>query len=115
MATGSYSMNVNTGKKTIDMTVSGSFTPEKAQEFINEYQSKTSAIKADEFILQFDCRDLNLVTQEMIPDLKNCFRLYHSSGFKKIVIEIKKSAVLKMQLSRLARNTGLSNVEVIEN
>jgi len=114
MATGTYSMSVMAVQKTVEMTVSGSFTPEKAQEFIADYQSQIGKIKADEFVLKFDCRDLAVVTQDMIPDLESCFALYKSSGFKMVEVGIKKSAVLKMQLSRLARKQGLTNFEVQE-
>jgi len=50
----------------------------------------------------------------MVPELESCYRLYKESGFQRVIFEIKKSPVLKMQLSRLARNTGLTDVEVIE-
>ncbi|WML42646.1 hypothetical protein [Neobacillus sp. PS3-40] len=111
---GYYSIKVNPSTKTIDMVVSGTFTPEKALQFVNDYQSKVGTIKAGEFILKCDCRELDVVTQDMIPDLENCYRLYQSSGFNKVVIEIKKSPVIKMQLSRIGRNTGLTNLEFVE-
>ncbi|PLS19286.1 hypothetical protein CVD28_02415 [Bacillus sp. M6-12] len=115
MATvGTYTMNVNRVGKTIDMTVSGTFTPEKAQAFIKDYQAKVGSIKADEFVLKFDCRDLEIVTQEMIPNLENCFKMYMASGFKKVEVGIQKKPIIKMQLSRLARNVGLTNLEVLE-
>ena len=114
MAEGIYTMNVNVVEKTIDMTVSGTFTPEKAKQFINDYQQKVSSINASEFILEFDCRDLDVVTKEMIPDLENCLTLYKSSGFKKVEVGIKKSAIISMQLKRLANNVGLTTFEVIQ-
>ncbi|MFT4416398.1 hypothetical protein ACLM5H_21265 [Fredinandcohnia humi] len=114
MAEGSYTMNVNLEKKTVDMTVSGTFTPEKAQQFINDYQHKLSSINASEFVLEFDCRDLDVVTQEMIPNLENCLALYKSTGFKKVEVGIRKSAIISMQLKRLARNVGLTTFEVVQ-
>ncbi|MEH7237974.1 hypothetical protein [Bacillus sp. JJ1562] len=114
MAEGTYTMNVNHDKKTVDMTVSGTFTPEKAQQFINDYQSKISSINASEFILEFDCRDLDVVTQEMIPNLENCLTLYKSSGFKKVEVGIRNKPIISMQLKRLARNVGLTSFEVVQ-
>lgn len=73
-----------------------------------------SQIKADEFTLKFDCRDLEVVTQEMVPSLMNCLQMYKETGFKKVEVGIKKSPVIKMQLSRLGRNAGLTNLEVAE-
>lgn len=114
MADGTYTMKVNVEKKTIEMTVSGTFTPEKAQQFIDDYQKKVSSINANEFVLEFDCRDLNVVTQQMIPTLESCLELYKSSGFKKVEVGISKSAIISMQLNRLAKNVGLDNFEVIQ-
>ncbi|RDW16186.1 hypothetical protein [Oceanobacillus chungangensis] len=111
---GSYTMKVNQGNKTIDMTVSGSFTPEKAEEFVADYKRIVAGVKANEYTLKFDCRDLNVVTQEMIPPLEFCMKLYKESGFEKVEVGIKKSAIIKMQLNRIARSAGLTNFEVAE-
>ena len=111
---GYYSIKVNTIGKVVDMVVSGTFTPEKAQQFINDYQNRIGAITAENFTLKFDCTDLDVVTQDMIPDLEQCYQLYKSSGFKKVIFEIKKNPIIKMQLSRIARKVGLSNAEVVE-
>lgn len=112
--TGSFTMKVNQAEKTIDMTVSGTFTPEKAQEFVKEYQQTLSAIKPEEFVLQFDCRDLSVVSQDLAPNLENVMRMYKESGFKKVLVGIQKKPIIKLQLNRLARNAGLDNFEVLE-
>ena len=115
MAEGKYTMNVNRVKKSIDMTVSGTFTSEQASKFIADYNSKLNGINANEYVLNFDCRDLNLVTQDMIPSLEACLQMYNKTGFNKVVVGIKKgSPILKMQLSRLARNNGLKNLSIEE-
>ena len=115
MAEGKYTMSVNRVKKSVDMMVSGTFTPEQANKFIADYNSKVSGINANEFVLNLDCRDLNLVPQDMVPSLEACFQLYNKTGFNKVVMGIKKgSPILKMQLSRLGRNNGLKNLIVEE-
>lgn len=114
MAEGTYTMKVNVAEKTVDMTVSGTFTPEKAKQFVDDYQLKLSSVNTSEFVLEFDCRDLDVVTKEMIPDLENCLALYKSSGFKKVEVGIKKSAIISMQLKRLASNVGLTTFEVVQ-
>ena len=115
MAEGKYTMNVNRVKKSIDMTVSGTFTPEQANKFVADYNSKISGINANEFVLNFDCRELDLVTQDMVPSLEACLQMYNKTGFNKVVIGIKKgSPILKMQLSRLGRNNGLKNMSIEE-
>lgn len=112
--TGSFSITVNRFKKTVDMVIRGSFTPEKTQEFVAVYQKKVASVNASDYTLRLDCLDLNVVTPAMIPDLENCYRLYDSSGFKKVLFEIKKNPVIKMQLRRIARTTGLANAEIVE-
>jgi len=112
--TGSFTIKVNQAEKTIDLTVRGTFTPEKAQEFVKDYQQKLSTIKPEEFVLQFDCRDLDVVSQEMIPNLEACFAMYKDSGFKKVLVGIQKKPIIKLQLNRLARQEGLTNFEVEE-
>ncbi|MCT6924788.1 MULTISPECIES: hypothetical protein [Bacillales] len=114
MSQGQYSIQVNSAGKVVNMKVSGTFTPEKAQEFINDYNRQIGKISANEYDLRFDCRGLNVVTQEMTPHLEGCFKLYNESGFKNIIIEIDRSAVLKMQLARLGRNVGLTNLKIEE-
>jgi len=111
---GMYTLNINSVKKEVNLEVKGTFTPEKAKGFIDDYNRRVGVIKASDFVLRLDCRDLDLVTQEMVPELESCYRLYKESGFQRVIFEIKKSPVLKMQLSRLVRNAGLTNVEVIE-
>jgi len=112
--TGSFTMEINQAEKTIDMTVSGTFTPEKAQEFVKDYQQKLSSIKPEEFVLQFDCRDLDVVSQEMVPNLEACLAMYRDSGFKKVLVGIQKKPIIKLQLNRLARQVGLTSFEVAE-
>lgn len=116
MATGDYSIKVNRVSKKVEMVVSGSFTPEQAEKFVKDYHSKLSGINASEYVLEFDCRDLNLVSQDMRPSLEACFGLYKASGFTKIIIGIKKeeTTILKMQLNRLGRSVGLDNLEVVQ-
>lgn len=111
---GNYKIEVNSLKKVINMVITGTFTPEKAKAFINDYQKKVNSIKASDFELKLDCTDLDVVTQAMIPELTKCYELYKSSGFNKVVFEIKSSNIVKMQLGRIARNVGLTNAQIVE-
>ncbi|SOB99408.1 hypothetical protein SAMN05880501_102200 [Ureibacillus xyleni] len=112
--TGSYSIFVNQTEKTIDMSVKGTFTPQQAKDFHNDYQSKVGSINANNFTLKVDCKNMNIITQEMLPALETSFKMYKDSQFDKVEFIIEKSPVIKMQLSRIARNAGLANSEVIE-
>ena len=114
MSNGGYTINVNPSSKVIDISVKGSFTPEQAQAFHNEYQTKVSSITAKDFTLKVDCKDMNIITQDMLPKLEVSYNMYKQSGFKEVQFVITKNPVIKMQLSRVARNTGLNNAVVVE-
>ncbi|MGE7660379.1 hypothetical protein ACQKL0_01110 [Peribacillus sp. NPDC097264] len=109
-----YDININSSKKVIEMFVGGSFTPADAQAFTNDYHKMVGSIDASVYTLEIDCTTMNVVTSQMIPELEGSYKLYKQSGFKKIIFKIKDSTILKMQLARLARNTGLSQVEVVK-
>ena len=112
--TGEYSIKVNKATKVIEISIIGSFTPEQAKAFHTDYQAKVSSIVAEDFILKVDCTDMNIITQEMLPKLEISFNMYKESGFKEVQFIIKQSATIKMQLNRVARNTGLTNAVVVE-
>ncbi|MBP2242464.1 hypothetical protein J2Z40_003038 [Cytobacillus eiseniae] len=111
---GSFSIKVNHGAKSMDMVIVGTFTPEQVQEFVQDYTTKAKSVKAEEFVLNVDSTDMDVLTQEMIPSMENSIRLYQSSGFNKLNIKIKKSAILKMQLNRILKNANFTNAEIVE-
>jgi hypothetical protein len=114
MKAGSYTINVNPIKKVVDMVIVGTWTPKQVEDFVRDYQRKVSSIDAKLFDLKVDCTDMDVITQDMIPRLENSFRMYKETGFKKVIFTIKKNPIIKMQLNRVARNTGLTNSEVVE-
>lgn len=111
---GSYIININQAQKTIDMSVKGSFTPQQAQDFHRDYQSKVGSVNASSYTLKVDCKDMNVITQEVLPALEVSFKMYKDSQFDKVQFIIAKSPVIKMQLNRIARTAGLTNAEVVE-
>jgi hypothetical protein len=113
-ATGSYEINVKRVQKTIEMAVRGAFTPEQAGQFHKDYEHEIGSIKADEFVLKVDCLDMTVITQDMIPKLQYSLEMYKKSGFKTIQVLINKSMIIKMQINRVARNAGLTNLEMVE-
>jgi len=112
MTSGSYRMKVNSSTKIFDMFVGGTFTPTDVENFVRDYNNEVNRINASEYVLEIDCTSMDLLKPEMVPSLENSYRMYKESGFKEVVFNIKGNAVLKLQLSRLARNTGLTNAEV---
>jgi hypothetical protein len=111
---GSYEIKVDRVKKEIKIRVAGSATPEGAQAFINEYNQKTSSVNSQEYNCVADCTDMKVAGTELLPLLESCVKLYKQTGFKKIIFSVGKNPILKMQLSRLIRQNGITNAEVTE-
>ncbi|MGE7922620.1 hypothetical protein ACQKND_05490 [Viridibacillus arvi] len=114
METGSYKMSVNNLKKELDMQIVGNFTPEQADRFIKDYNRTVASINCSDYILRLDCKDLAVVTPELVPALEDCYNLYKQSEFNKVIFEINNSVVVKMQLSRITRKVGLNKAEFVQ-
>ena len=110
---GHYTMSINSAKKEMNIKIVGNFTREQALQYIEDHNSKVSSINKTDYILRLDCKNLNVVTPDLVESLETCYALYKSSNFNKVLFEIKKTPILKMQLSRIARKIGLS-AEIIE-
>lgn len=108
------SIVVNQGKRLVNMTVAGQMTMEDAQKFINEYKSKIGPLNGPDYVLEVDCTEMKILTPEMSEDLLGVMKMYKETGFNKIKYTIKNNQILKMQLSRISRNAGLAQSEVVE-
>ncbi|MDO7904972.1 hypothetical protein Q5741_00925 [Paenibacillus sp. JX-17] len=109
-----FSIEINRANKTMDMMVSGTFTPQDYDNFVKDYAAKTGSIDAKEYTLVVDCKTMNLLGPSDVEGLSASFVRYKESGFQKVVFIITQAQTLiKMQLGRVARGAGLSNVEVV--
>ncbi|AGK55327.1 hypothetical protein [Bacillus sp. 1NLA3E] len=111
---GSFNFNVNSEEKIFDVKVEGSFSEGDAVSFINQYNKHTASFNPTEYIIDLDCTDLKVSDNDVLPMLEQCYKMYKESGFSKVIFKIKQNTILKMQLGRIARSTGLSNYEIIE-
>ena len=112
---GSYEIKVDNTIKTVNLYVSGAAKPEAIHGFLNEYNSTVNKIQVNEFDLIVDCQEMSVETQDKIEKLVEIFKMYQQSGFKNIIFKVKSSnAILKMQLKRIIRNSGVDNVELLE-
>lgn len=107
-----YDIKKNFIKKALEISVKGMFNKEESLSFINDYKSAVNLIpNKNEYTLSIDCKELLVASAEIAPDLKQCFEMYHQDGFKVVECVLDKSnrtsTVVKMQLSRLAREAGL--------
>lgn len=113
-ATGLYEMDLNKSKKELQVLLEGNFTADQANEFIGDYMKQVDSITASDYVLRIDCKDLKLITPELQPSLEACYDLYNKSGFQKVIFEISKAPLIKMQLGRIARKVGLKTSEFVE-
>lgn len=114
-----FKLNLDKTKKILFAEVSGSFGPDDANDFVQKYTAILKTIKANEYELLFNCQDLNVSGKDtksgvdMASMLKGCIEQYKKDGFKKVVYDCQKNLIVKMQISRLSREVGLPNFEVI--
>lgn len=113
MAVSTYLISKNVVGKKIGITVGDKMTPVEAEKFQKEFGALVASINAAEFELEIDSTDMNVLTPDMATRLEGAMALYKQAGFKKILVKLQNSPVLKMQVSRIARQAGLLNMEVI--
>ncbi|MDD3229010.1 MAG: hypothetical protein PHE09_07290 [Oscillospiraceae bacterium] len=96
------------------ISVKGHMDTPTAEKFVNEYKQQVSKIIPSQYILDVDGNELSVVTADMQESLKSCFKLYQSTGFKKVILHINKSnAILSMQVKRIASAAGLQNFSIV--
>jgi hypothetical protein len=111
---GSFSMSTNRTNNVFEVMVEGTFSQEDAMAFITEYNQEVASFQPEDYVIQLDCTKLNVSSPDVLPMLEQCYRMYKETGFQKVTFTISKNPVLKMQLGRVARNTGLANYEIAE-
>lgn len=111
---GYFTFKLNKDEKILDSVVSGTFTDEMVEVFLDNYTKLVSSIDPKEYLLRIDCNNLDVLTQEAVPNMDNCARLYIQTGFERITVLVKDNSVLKMQLNRIFKNAGLHFVEIQE-
>lgn len=109
-----YVLEFNKTAKEVKIVAEGLFTPKEVGEFLALYKQKISEINASEYILVADCSNLPVLSPAMTEQLVNTLSLYKETGFKKIHINVGDSSILSMQFSRLGREVGLTNLEIIK-
>jgi hypothetical protein len=114
-----YEIKLDSTKKILFAKAFGSFGPDDANDFVTEYNSNLKTVNTKEFELQFDCKQLKVTGKDaalgvdMTNMLKACLEMYKKDGFKHIIFNCEKNILMKMQLSRLVKQVGLTNVEFI--
>lgn len=108
------SIEVNHAEKVVTINVAGQMTMTDAEIFSNDYKTKIGPLNGSDYVLIVDCTDMKVLTSEMTENLINVMKTYKETGFKKVTYQVGNNKILKMQLSRLARNADLTQSEVVE-
>lgn len=107
-----FDMSLNKTNKELNIRIWGMYGPDDANSFIEEFTKITASIQPSEFVLFFDAEELKVSTQDMVPMMEGCFKMYKDFGFKKVVAKVGSNVTLKMQLTRVGRGVGLA-LEVV--
>ncbi len=95
--------------KAVIATMSGFFSPEEAQKFMVDYKSELKKIVPSSKALILDGSKLSTATQDLMPTLGACMKMYISDGFKKVYSVKFDSAITNMQVLNLGKEMGFGN------
>jgi len=113
MIVSTYRIDKNLAAKKVNILVGEQMTLQETERFARDFQNTVASIDAGSFELHIDGTDMKVLTQDLADKLTQAMQLYKQAGFKKIVIVISNNPVLKMQVSRVMRQAGLTNAEVV--
>lgn len=104
--------NFSTSSDSLNIALSGSFDKPTVASFISKFNTEVKKIQPAKCQLVVEVSEMQVQPAEMQDTLKGCFQLYESAGFKKIIMNVGNNVILAMQARRIAKDAGLSNVEV---
>lgn len=102
-----YNIDVQAGKKVFLLSFHGFFSVERAENFVQDFEKETGAINPQDYTLILDCSELAVFKPDILPILAECYKLYMSKNFKKIVFVNPTNATGKSQLKRVGTQVNL--------
>jgi hypothetical protein len=94
------------------VNLAGEFDKPTVANFVTRYKAEVAKIKPAACELVITIAQMKVQTADMQVVLQECFKLYGSTGFKKIKMDVGNNVVLAMQARRIAKTCGLTNVEI---
>ena len=104
--------NFSTAGNVMKVSLSGNFDKPTVANFVARYKTEVAKINPSTCELAIEISQMQVQTADMQDTLQACFKLYGSTGFKKIKMNCGDNVVLAMQARRIAKSCGLTNVEV---
>lgn len=105
--------SVNVEGNTLKIVLDGTFGDEDIEAFGQEYGAAVSKINPTQFTLELDARNMGVITTDKQEKLKQFFMLYKQTGFKTVTLRILDSAILSMQVKRLAKEVGITDFKIL--
>ena len=96
-----YKIEVDERKKSFIVMVEGFIQEDEGLQFLSDYKSNVGKINPKEYSMVICGEGLVVSKKEMIPVLEQCISMYMDTGFKKYFGTYPKSAIAKMQLSKI--------------
>lgn len=104
--------NFSIAGNVMKVILSGDFDKATVANFVARYKTEVTKINPSSCELVIEISQMQVQTADMQETLHACFKLYGSTGFKKIKMNVGDNVVLAMQARRIAKLCGLTNVEV---
>ena len=105
--------SVTVSGNTLKIVLDGKFGDEDIASYGAAYQQAVSKINPAQVNLELDARNMGVITPDKQEKLKGFFVLYKQTGFKKVTLRMEDSAILAMQVRRLAKEAGIADFEII--
>lgn len=96
----------------LEIVLDGKFGDEDIASFGAAYQQAVGKIKPAQVNLELDARNMGVITPDKQEKLKGFFMLYKQTGFQKVTLRMQDSAILAMQVRRLAKEAGITDFEI---
>ncbi len=104
--------SINVSGDVLKIVLDGKFGDEDIASFGAAYQQAVAKINPAQVTLELDARNMGVITPDKQEKLKGFFILYKQTGFRKVVLRMEDSAILSMQVRRLAKEAGIADFEI---
>ncbi|WP_419883524.1 hypothetical protein ACN6MY_08215 [Peribacillus sp. B-H-3] len=98
----------NQKAKAFIITLGGFAETDKASNFVDLLKQETAKLHVKDFTLIVDSSELRTFKHSILPVLEQSYALYMSLGFKKILMVKPLHVTPRLQLKRIAKNTGFT-------
>jgi hypothetical protein len=106
-----FNFEVDHNKKLVQVTVKGSFDEVEAGQYIKAYQDTANSVKPSEYTFYVDGREQKVIAGTLFEDMQGAVSMYLSTGYKKVIVTLPKSAVASLQIKRIQGYEQLTFVD----